>query len=358
MEKRSKIAIITSHHYPNYGNKLQNFALQTILCRMGFDVDTISDVRSWPDMWSWVSNWKVLIHLLSGYKKTTFHKKMLKFIKFTKAWITKSPYVIRNNRDANILCKKYDYFVVGSDQIWNPEWPIFSNSFGFAEFARKEQKIAYAPSLGVSEMIPERVEEYKHWLCNWKALSCRENEGAKILEELSLQKVATVLDPTLLLSKEEWDNYIGDRLIHRKYVLFYSIWKLDAHSYKTLEERTKKLGCKLVDISNKGAYDGHFNPFDFVNLVKYAEEVYTDSFHGACFSLLYHRPMIIIRATNTGMDKMSRLVTLFTHAGIENKLFSNILNEVKYVDWDGVDQNIAVQRAYSKKYLQTNLLDT
>lgn len=353
---KKKIGIITSHHYPNFGNKLQNYALQKVLSEMGFDVETISDARSWPDMWSWISNWKTLIHILLRYKKTSFHKKMVKFILFSKSNIYKSPYVIRKDSDVDILSPKYDFFIVGSDQIWNPEWDIFSNSFSFAFFAKKEQKIAYAPSLGVSKMIPERVEEYKLWLRDWKALSCREFEGARILEELSNQKVTTVLDPTLLLSRDDWNSYVGERLIKEKYVLYYSIWKLDSNSFKCLKNKTKKIGCKLIDISNKGAYDGEFGPFDFINLIKNAEEVYTDSFHGACFSMIFHRPMIIIHANNTGLDKISRLTTLFLHAGLDNISFPNTLNEFQNINWNLVDENLALQREYSKQYLITNLL--
>ena len=84
--------------------------------------------------------------------------------------------------------------------------------------------------------------------------------------------------------------------------------------------------------------------------------MYTDSSHGACFSMIFHRPMIIIHANNTGLDKISRLTTLFLHAGLDNISFPNTLNEFQNINWNLVDENLALQREYSKQYLITNLL--
>ena len=96
-----KIGIITTHHYPNYGNKLQNYALQTILQRIGFDVETINDTRSWKNMNSWISNWKVLMHCLTRFRLTSYHIKMFKFIRWSKKNINYSNHVIEKDEDAD-----------------------------------------------------------------------------------------------------------------------------------------------------------------------------------------------------------------------------------------------------------------
>ena len=352
---QKKIGIITTHHYPNYGNKLQNYALQTVLQRMGFLVETINDARSWKSANSWLANWKVLLHYIFRYRLNSYHIKQLKFIKWSKKHIIYSSCTINKTEDVNLLCDKYDYFVVGSDQIWNPEWPIFSNSFGFAEFARKEQKIAYAPSLGVSEMIPERVEEYRHWLSNWKALSCREYEGAKIIEELSGEGCTVVVDPTLLLSPKDWELMIATRSkFSKKYALLYHLRNIDDETYKKILLNVKEKGLDLYVVKSHEQND-IFGPGEFLKLIKDAEIVYTDSFHGSVFAMQFHKSLCILNLQDSGKNKMSRLKTLFEHVCIEHNTFPSVLNYFTDINWKIIDENLEIKRKESMTYLMENL---
>ena len=138
--KKRKVAIITTHSIPNYGNKLQNYALQTFLQSMGFYVETISDARSWIDMRSFWDYRKILLHFLIRIRTTTKHIKYAKFFIWSKIHIKYAKTTIRTNDDINRISNCYDFYVVGSDQIWNPEFRFCSNEFGFATFASKEKK--------------------------------------------------------------------------------------------------------------------------------------------------------------------------------------------------------------------------
>lgn len=355
MTKKKKIGIITTHHYPNYGNKLQNYALQTILQRMGFDVETINDSRSWKNMNSWIANWKVLLHCITRFRLSAYHIKMFKFIRWSKKNIKYSNHVIKKDDDADNLAQRYDYFVVGADQIWNPEWPMFSNAFGFAAFAKKEQKVAYAPSFGVSEMIPERVDEYKLWLRDWKALSCREYEGAKILEELSGQQVNVVVDPTLLLSADDWRKVATNKsIIKEEYALLYHLRDIDDSVYDEIKTKANEMGLKLYSIKSRETND-IYGPDEFLSLFKDSNVIFTDSFHGCVFALQFHRPLCVLHLTDNGKDKISRIQTLFEHANIQHNNFPLTLNHFMDLKWNDIDTSIAGKRQEGLKYLNTNL---
>lgn len=352
-----KIGIITTHHYPNYGNKLQNYALQTILLRMGFDVETINDARSWKNMNSWIANWKVLMHCLTRFRLTSYHIKMFKFIRWSKKNINYSNHVIEKDEDADNLAERYDYFVVGADQIWNPEWPMFSNAFGFAAFAEKKQKVAYAPSFGVSEMPLERITEYKSWLKNWKALSCREYDGAKIIKDLTGKDVPIVIDPTLLLTAADWEKIISKKVfVDERYALLYTLRDVDDVAMDSIVQKVKEKGLRLLSIHSPVQND-IFGPDDFLRLFKEAEIVFTDSFHGCAFALQFHRPLCVLhlREKNSGKDKISRIQTLFEQAGIQHENFSNTLNNFFDLDWNDIDVHLDEKRNESIQYLKCNL---
>ena len=353
---RKKIGIITTHHYPNYGNKLQNYALPTTLQRLGFRVETIDDTRTWKSMNSWIANWKVLLHVVTRFRCIPYHIRVFKFIKFSKKYINYSYSVIKKDGDIHKLRNHYDYFVVGSDQIWNPEWPIFSNAFGFAAFADKKQKVAYAPSFGISEMLPERIDEYKQWLSNWKALSCREHEGAKIIEKLSGVRAKIVLDPTLLLTSNEWKLLASQPILKNRYAVLYSLRKIENELMDSIKRDTEQKGLSLFVL---GAYDlkNSYGPSEFLSLLMNSDCIYTDSFHGCVFSLLFHRTLNVLHINEEGnvKDKISRILTLFENAGIAHNNFPYTLNPIHNIDWGMVDINLATKREESIEYLISNL---
>jgi len=351
-----KIAIITTHHEPNYGNKLQNYALQTVIERLGYKVETINDARSWQDLISLWAQKKNIIHALIPYRRQPKHIKYAKFFFWSKRHLHYSKVNIHTDSDfRGGLADMYDYFVVGSDQIWNPEWRIFSNEFGFATFARKEQKVAYAPSFGVSQMLSDRVEEYKHWLQNWKALSCREYEGAAIIKELTGLSVPVVVDPTLLLTRADWDKVASKRLIQEPYVVVYTIGGMQEQYRAYIQKEAQEKHLRIINLS-EGKYVA-LGPDEFISVIKYASLMITDSFHGTAFAIQYHIPITIINRTLvTGeLDKLSRIRTLFRYIGVENRDFCQLFNECYDINWNMADDNIRQYRKQSLEYLQNSL---
>lgn len=354
MTKKKKIGIVTTHHEPNYGNKLQNYALQTILCGMGFDVEVINDARSWPDLTSWWAQKKYLFHAIIPFRRQPWHIKYAKFFWWSKKYIHYSKINIKKDKDIIGLANKYDYFVVGSDQIWNPEVPIFSNDFGFATFARKEQKIAYAPSLAISIMPKEREEDYKRYLQNWKALSCREDDGASILGRFTTMPIPVVVDPTLLLTAEQWSKLASNHKIPYKYLVLYTIGELKEEYQSYVNRIAKERNLCIINL-NEGKYKGS-GPSEFLRIMQDASLMVTDSFHGSVFALQFHVPLVVYKRIEQGRhDQLSRIRTLFRHAGIEPREFAQTINEYFDINWIKVDQCLQKSRNDSLKYLTTNL---
>ncbi len=356
ISQMKKVAIITTHHEPNYGNKLQNYALQTVIERLGYKVETINDARSWQDLISLWAQKKNIIHALIPYRRQPKHVKYTKFFFWSKRYIRYSKVNIHTDADfRGGLADMYDYFVVGSDQIWNPEWQMFSNEFGFATFARKEQKVAYAPSFGVSQMLPERVEEYKQWLQNWKALSCREDEGAAIIKDLTGLTVPVVLDPTLLLTRADWNKIAAKRLVKEPYMVVYAIGGMKEQYRAYIRQQAQEKHLQIINLSEEKYFT--LGPDEFVSIIEYASLMITDSFHGAAFAIQYHIPITIINRTLvTGeLDKLSRIITLFRYVGEEYTDFNKVFNEYHHINWHRADENINRHRRLSLCYLQNNL---
>lgn len=348
------VAIITTHHEPNYGNKLQNYALQTVLQRLGYEVETINDARSYRDLISWRANKKVLLHYFIRFRTQPWHIKHAKFFLWSKKHINYSKVNIHTNADMIGLADNYKFFVVGSDQIWNPEWRRFSNEFGFATFARKGQKIAYAPSLGVSEMLPERIGEYKNFLKDWKALSCREYEGAKIIEMITGAACPVMPDPTILLTSSDWSKLSHKPHIKGQYALVYMIGVMTEIYADYILSFKKRTGLQIINIRDDARWAG-CGPDEFIGLVKNAEYVITDSFHGSVFALHFHCPITLFqRIQPDEKDKFSRIRTLFQHAGIpfvENKSVC----EYHDLDWENIDNALKHKRQEGIDFLSINL---
>src|SRR5690554_4974552 len=203
-----KIYILTLNGYHNYGNRLQNFALQQVLEDFKFNVTTVRVERK--------SSTKItdkLLKLLDFkliFKKIIIHKnrkllneKIKKFKIFSKIHLCESDFVVSSTDHFKRVSAETDYFVVGSDQVWNPN-TLHGTEYYFTPFTANKQNIPYAPSFGVKTLSSEQIEKYKKWLSNFEHLSVIEEAGQKIIEDLLGIEVPVLVDPTLLLTKDAW----------------------------------------------------------------------------------------------------------------------------------------------------------
>ena len=263
--------------------------------------------------------------------------------------------------------KKYDVFLCGSDQLWLQN--NLGSHFYTLEFATDDKpKIAYATSFGVSQ-IPERQKKATaKYLNRFQHLSTRELAGQKIIQELTGKKASVVCDPTLLFDANSWKRIIPDRrVIDEPYVFCYFLGTNEEHR-KAANELKKKTGLKLVTcpfLDNFVERDQQFGDIqmfdmdaaDFVNLIRHAEYILTDSFHGSVFSILHHKKFMTFNRFTAGTNsRNSRIDSLCTLLGLSERRFNGNVMDVKNdVDYVGVEERLSKLRVDSIKYLENAL---
>lgn len=273
------------------------------------------------------------------------------FKKFNDRYIN-SAFDYKIKKDLN---NRYDYFIAGSDQIWNPYW--LKNSTEFLQFADRNKRIAYAASFGVSEIKPDKVEMVRRGLNGIDYISVREQAGAKIVKDLTGKDVPVLVDPTLLLTAEEWERVMERPSWYRdeKYILVYFLSKLPDKIKKDIQNLAEKYKLKIVDLMDKENIDYYcFPPSEFLYLIKNCSLMYTDSFHGTVFSILNKRPFVTF-SREGGMNMDSRIDTLLSMFNLQNRKISKENNyeianpmEIEYPDIEAI---LNRERQRSKEFL-------
>ncbi len=361
-----KVAIITIVLGENYGNKLQNYALQKTLEEFGCEVETIRQKRN-----AFIKDIKAdTKEIIKSIKRTICREQDIyklrsrRFQQFERKYIKYSHYSFGMNTRPARLSNQYDRFVVGSDQVWNTRFDDIRNNLDnyLAVFADPGKRIAYAASFGERTLEEEFISRFKAELASFAAVSVRELSGV----ELALQcgKTATlVLDPTLLLSRNEWDELsVNPGLsINRSYVLAYFLGDEDEnirHCVENIAEEKHVIRLyKSWTTKNMISSVEEFtvSPDEFVWLVAHAEFVVTDSYHAAVFSIIYHKPFRIFDRVDNGLNnRMSdRIETLATIFQLND--FRGILQDPSRIpvnqDWEKIESILAAEKEKSLDFL-------
>lgn len=272
------------------------------------------------------------------------------------------------------LCKEaarnYDAFLCGSDQLWLPS--NLGSHFYTLEFAPyNKPKIAYATSFGVSNIPWFQRKSTERYLKKFDSISTREISGSHIIKNLTGRKAKVVCDPTLLLTSREWYEVIEDKkIIDEKYIFCYYLGTNSEHR-AIAEELKMKTGFKIVTspfLDNYVREDIFFGDIrlydidscDFVNLIRNAEFVLTDSFHGSIFSILNHKKFITFNrfSNNSINSRNTRIDTLCSMLCLDNRRYNkkNIYNQIiAEIDYSKVDELLNDIRNDSISFLKGSL---
>lgn len=338
-----KISIITLPLHANYGGIIQAYALQTVLERMGHEVTVISrPLRIHPGRWACIKYikrfvWKYLLcrnQFVFLEKRYNRRQKLIETN--TKCFI--SQYIKLKNIHSFDELEKDDVnaIVVGSDQVWRPVYfcGMFKSKLenAYLEFAENWniKRIAYAPSFGTDEWEydKEQTASCRRLIQMFVAVSVREESGVRLCKDyLGRANVEWVLDPTMLLEKEDYENLIPQGL-HADGDLMYYV----------LEETTdiRDLICKIAKKYTLKPFQTNANVVDASSLEEVypqppveqwlvgfrdAKVVVTDSFHACVFSILFHKPFVVIGNKGRGYSRFESLLKRF---GLENRLIENV----------------------------------
>lgn len=331
-------ATITFHASHNYGSSLQTYALQKTIQNLGLKNEIINfRTDRQKDMYSVLTKRKGVKYALKNLTHILYYKPLCKkhekFEKFIKENLVTTN-EISNFEQLKIECQGYDYYVAGSDQIWNPCPADFDWSY-FLPFAQDGVKISYAASFGPFAKPDQDTHfKIKNLLSDFKKVSVRESASQSVISELFNNEVEVVCDPTLLLDAKSWRELSKDGIhLERDYILFYTLLA-DKEMLKMAKILSKKLKLPIVVTNFTNQYDVingfikkyNCGPKDFLSLIENAKFVLTSSFHGTVFSIIFQKPFFSIR----GM-KDERISTLLKNFGFENRAvdINNVADKVK-----------------------------
>ncbi len=351
-----KIGIITIVDNDNYGNRLQNYAVSNVLSK-NFKVETLKNITLLN------SRKRFFLRLLKHYyykikkaKKATKRNKCFsefnKNITFNKGW-----YVHAYSKNIN---NKYDYFVVGSDQVWNPNLGRF-REVDLLEFAEKEKRVAFSASFAISK-LPEEFRDFgREKLNDFKAISVREDAGKRIAEDLTDRTdIEVLVDPTMLLTDKEWDKVSKkpEQLKSNKYILNYFLGELSNNRRNEIERIAKENNCEIINILDKNSPFYQTGPSEFLYLEKNAFLICTDSFHSCVFAILYNRPFVVFDREENIVSMSSRIETLINKFNLKNRKFEGkITKENLEHDYSEAYKILEKEREKSNRFLEKCLND-
>lgn len=321
---KKRVAIITITELDNFGNRLQNYALQETLRGLGYEVETVHNYITYKNMRSF--KYKA-VKMLSGILKNKRQNiseiiRKIRFEKFDKQYFAFSKDFSTIDFISPDINKHYDYFVAGSDQIWNPNFS-FNFDFNFLAFADSNKRIAYSASFGVDDIPPEKQAEFSQYLNGFKALSVRELTGREIIKDLTGKESSVLLDPTMLLNQSRWkslEKKPSGFSAKKEYILVYFLGNKDFLKQKTDEalKADKYKHCEIIDISDKNIISHYsIRPDEFVWLIDNAWLVITDSFHATVFSILMNTDFMNLERSDYNISMNSRISSLFNLLNIQ-----------------------------------------
>ena len=315
------VGIVTINN-SNYGNRLQNYAVQEVLKGLSTNPSTLKNIALMNKKTSAFNYF--LRNIKHIYKKDDFVDKKERekfYIEFNKN-INFSKNTFNWFNLKNI--KKYDYFITGSDQVWNPNFGRLTD-FDLLTFADSKKRISFAASFGISSLPEQYNEKLKNVLKDYKAISVREDAGKKIIEDVVGRKdVQVLVDPTMLLTAEEWDKVAKkpEQLKTDKYILNYFLGELSEKRKAEIYRIAKENDCEVINILDKNSPFYCTGPSEFLYLEKHAFLVCTDSFHSSVFAILYNRPFIVFGREDNTISMNSRIETLINKFNLKNREYN------------------------------------
>lgn len=368
MNKMKTFGIVSYNKYANftnYGSALQSWALNTVINKIGESmgwramfVDYCPDILAKLDPLNPFKNmWDLDVEARKRieFSMPAIRENYEKFMKFyDKCFLhTKEKYTSQN---FNTICERenIDGFVCGSDTIFcYKEFGFDDGYFANYNVMREGYSVAYAASFGDTDFDKIDKEVLKTKLCNFRYLALRENQFVDFARKATGVEVEQVIDPTLLLTANDYDTIVAPRQIDEPYLLLYSR-RFNPIMAAYADRLSKKLGVKVVDISLCSSNpNGHIMRYDagveeFLSLVKHAECIVTNSYHGILFSIIYKRPFYLFSREQCD-TKNAQVLQMLDLRECSMVTGEELLNNA--IDYDRVHKIITLRRKQSLSVL-------
>lgn len=354
-----KIAIVTQPLSNNFGGILQNYALQNVLKRLGHEPITFNVVPQRIGKRYWLKHtakWLLFKFILNRKEKyeNLYYRRDKKMRRFVKKHINLTP-IKRDYKGFDVKGMKCDAIIVGSDQVWRKLYNTKVWEDKFLNFAKTLdiKRIAYAASWGSDkcEFCEEELNVAHKLIKKFNAVSVRESSGVKLTKESLGVDSIEVLDPTMLLNRDDYAKVSSKSKLP-------SVPYLAAYILDDEEEKIKLINHIAKDRGLKVEYFGigknKMGVEEWLAMFAHAEFVVTDSFHGTVFSIINHRPFVTIANARRGLARFSSLLKKFE---LESRIIDSIdaYKALLEIDWLQIEQTLNEWRYHSLKFLKMNL---
>lgn len=383
------IGLVTCYFHHNYGSMLQAYATEMIMQQMGLPFQTIACKAPINYMQEnkilyivkklLIADWKMRLGKMKIERAKKENPMFAKnweirnkaFDQFAETFFHVSPYC-KNREELSKMAENYSAFLVGSDQLWRTD--SVEHGYYTLEWVPDHiRKIAYSTSIGVKEVPWFQVEKNKRFMNRFDHIALREQSACDLVYKLTGRKVPVVLDPTLLFTGDQWlEIQQKEPLTNGKYIFCYLLG--DNPSQREFIKRVKKkTGYKIVALqqlddyipSDEGFADEapYVGPREFLNYIRNAEYVFTDSFHCSVFSILYKKNFFTFsrfaegakQSTNTRIDNLLHITGLEDRRMTNDKTIEEVVNFKR--NFDGVDEKLKALRKSSMDYLYNAFKD-
>lgn len=384
---RRKVGIITLYGNHNYGNKLQNYAMQEVLKKYNCEPETILYTglkKSLNDTYvleGFIRPAKALKNRILyriGFRKlqnkiqialgkredksvlVDLRKEKEKNFKDFDKLIIKSD-ILPYTNNLKQINEKYDLFVFGSDQVWNPSF-IVNYKFMLGLFAPKNKKISYAASIAVSDIsdYSKKIYTYAFNDFDHNKISVREYQGADLIKELTGKEVKTVLDPTMLLSVKDWESVIKEpkNIPKKKFILTYILGDNSFERREFINQVAEQYDLEVInlcDIQSPELYV--IGVGEFLWYLKNADIIFADSFHAGVFSILFEKPFYILNRIGTPINMNTRFQTLLDTFEIQDRFLEeyDIKLVNKNINYDKINKILEKRKDESIEFLKQAL---
>lgn len=367
-----KVLVVTIFSVPNYGSVLQAYATQKVIESFGLECWMLNYDHN-KGQWakehgvkgaSLKSRIGIALGLKDTHRKWNLLRKFTKNnLKLTRAY-TSLEQIRKNEGDV------YDIYICGSDQIWNTKYTNCDPMFllQFADASRK--KISLASSFASKTLNRSYAAIFREQLASFNAISVRENHGIHILNQLGIKGGKIMLDPTLLLSRNQWNELRHVPVRKEKYILLYLLryaFEPCPYVYSVLAYYKAKMNCKIIALEGYNTSDKQMRDLqienatetsvpDFLDLFANASLVVTSSFHGTAFALNYGVPLISI-TPDSGDDRQRSLLSLLDLENCCLKVNEPIMNAHPFYDSNEEQKKLETLRMEALEWVGSALND-
>lgn len=350
------IGILTFHRAYNYGAILQAFALQKKIKELGYNSEIIDYVsiekRKQNKLFRFQADQKFTSNISKFVKDIYRAGKNKKFDQFMKEEMVLSSqeYFTFEQMQKMDSTRKYDTYIVGSDQVWNIDNNKRDKTFVLSFCNDNRKKCSYAASIGSAEFDGEMKKLYQAELCKFRVLAVREESTIEKYDFLKENGAIVTIDPTLLLNSSDYMRIASPRIIKERYAFLYTIEE-ERNLRRYARNFCKEKGLILIDSKKSIPFFTHSDPRDFLSFILHAEYVFTNSFHGTAFSIIMEKQFATevhtrYRLNNRSLDLLSQ--TSLTDRDIDDNSFK--MN--KSIDFANVNKKVKQLRMRSVTVLK------